>query len=429
MRLLRAPAASLATSLMLSAGALGAPASPAAAQESWPAPDPRLLARAAALLEQAPLIDGHNDLPSKLLMRAGGDPRRLDLMQPQPAMHTDLPRLRAGRVGAQFWSAYVTTDSMEDGAALRQALREIDMVRRLVDAYPDQLQLARTADDVERARRAGRIASLIGVEGGHAIEGSLSALRQLHELGARYLTLTHSRTTEWADATTDFPRHRGLTEFGEEVVREMNRLGMFVDLSHVSAETMHDALRVAVAPVLFSHSSARAINAHPRNVPDDVLRRLPANGGVVMINFSSGFIAPTAMAHAARRDSVAESLRGLLDDPAEMARRLRDWDEANPAPRGTIGDVADHIDHVRKLAGIDHIGIGSDYDGIRSLPVGLDDVSTYPTLFAELLRRGYGDDDVRKIAGRNLLRAMRQMEQVAARLQKERAASTVDQRP
>jgi membrane dipeptidase len=418
MRLTRAAAASLAL--------LAASASPSRGQESWPAPDPKLLARAAALLEQSPLIDGHNDLPSKLLQRAGADPRRLDLTTPQPEMHTDLPRLKAGRLGAQFWSAYVTTDSMENGAALRQALREIDMIRRLVDAYPQQLQLARTADEIERAHRAGRIASLIGVEGGHAIEGSLSALRALYDLGTRYMTLTHSRTTDWADATTDFPRHRGLSEFGEEVVREMNRLGMFVDLSHVSAETMHDALRVSVAPVVFSHSSARAINAHPRNVPDDVLRRLSANGGVVMINFSSGFIAPAATAHAARRDSVAEALRAALDDPAGMQQRLRAWEEANPAPRGTVGDVADHIDHVRKLAGIDHVGIGSDYDGIRSLPVGMDDVSTYPVLFAELLKRGYSDDDVRKIAGRNLLRAMRQMEQVATRLQAERPASTLD---
>lgn len=421
------PSAARRAATLAAVALLGA-ARPASAQERWPAPDPKLLARAAALLERAPLVDGHNDLPSKLLNLAGGDPRRLDVAQPQPSLHTDLARLRAGRLGAQFWSAYVTTDSMHGGAALRQALREIDMVRRLVDAYPDHLAFARTADEIERARRAGKIASLIGVEGGHAIEGSLSALRQLHQLGARYLTLTHARTTDWADATTDFPRHRGLTEFGEQVVREMNRLGMFVDLSHVSAETMHDALRVAAAPVLFSHSSARAINAHPRNVPDDVLRRLPANGGVVMVNFSSGFIAPTAMAHLARRDSVAEALRAATDDGRAIADSLRAWDAANPAPRGSVGDVADHIDHIRHVAGVDHVGIGSDYDGIRSVPVGMEDVGTYPVLFAELLRRGWSDDDLLKLAGRNVLRAMRHMEQVAARLQRERPPALHDMR-
>lgn len=401
------------------------PGRAAAAQESWTPPDAKLVARARAILEQVPLIDGHNDLPSQILENAGGDPARADIAQGQPKFHTDLARLRAGRLGAQFWSAYVAADSIPTGAALRHALREIDMVHRLAARYPE-LEFARTAADIERIHRAGRIASMIGVEGGHAIQNSLSALRLFHDLGVRYMTLTHSKTIDWADASTDHAVHNGLSEFGEEVVREMNRAGIFVDLSHVSAETMKDAIRVSRAPVLFSHSSARALVDVPRNVPDDVLRLLSGNGGVIMITFVPGFIAPSAVEWNARRDSVAEALRRELDDPAEIGRRLREWTRANPAPRGTLADVADHIDHVRKVAGIDHIGIGSDFDGITSTPVGLEDVSTYPVLFAELLRRGYGEQDLKKIAGLNLLRAMREMERVAARLQAERAPSLAD---
>ena len=404
-----------------------AAAAPARAQRPGAEPDPRLLERARALLAEVPLVDGHNDLPSQILERAGGDLAALDIAQPQPRLHTDLPRLRAGRVGAQFWSAYVTVDSIAGGAALRHALREIDMVHRLVARYPE-LELARTAADIERIHRQGKIASLIGVEGGHAIQGSLAALRLFHALGVRYMTLTHTATTDWADAATDFPRHRGLSEFGEEVVREMNRLGIFVDLSHTSPETMKDALRVSRAPVIFSHSSARALVDHPRNVPDDVLRLLPANGGVVMVTFVPGFTAPGSREWEARRDSVAERLRAELDDPAEIARRLRAWSEANPAPASSIAAIADHIDHIRRVAGIDHVGIGSDFDGISSTPVGLEDVSRFPYLFAELLRRGYSEEDVKKIAGLNLLRAMRRMEEVAAQLQRERPPSLADVR-
>ncbi len=418
------------------------------AQEPWPDPDPGLLERARALLREVPLIDGHNDLPTSLLELEGGDPVGADLTHPQPHLPADLPGLREGLVGAQFWSAWVPSEPPLSADALRLGLREIDMVHRMAVAYPD-LELARTADDIERMFAQGKIASLIGLEGGHIIENSLSALRMVFALGVRYMTLTHFRTNDWADAATDAPRHGGLTEFGEQVVREMNRLGMFVDLSHVSAETMKDALRVSRAPVIFSHSSARGINIHPRNVPDDVLPLVAENGGVVMVCFVAGYTPPTAPewldlkgAAAERflvsagqspdepvwntqRNAVAEQLRTQLDDEQEIAERLEEWMRQHPAPRGTVGDVADHIDHIRSVAGIDHIGIGSDFydDGTSSMAVGLEDVSKFPLLFAELLRRGYSDEDIKKIAGLNLLRAMREMERVAQELQHERHPS------
>lgn len=398
-------------------------ATPVAAQQGGDR-DP-LVARAERILRGTPIVDGHNDLPYMIGELTRGDIEGVDIAYPQAQLHTDLARLRRGGVGGQFWSAYVDVDSARTGGALRHALRQIDLVHRLVERYPE-LELASTADDVVRLQRQGKIASLIGVEGGHTIENSLSALRMFHRLGVRYLTLTHSRNTDWADASTDYPRHAGLTEFGEEVVREMNRLGIFVDLSHVSAETMADVLRVTQAPVIFSHSSARAINAHTRNVSDEILRLLPANGGVVMVNFYSDFVAPEAIPWTARRDSVAETLRARLDVQREIADATAAWEAENPRPRGTIGDMADHVDHIRRVAGIDHIGIGSDFDGVTSLPVGLDDVSTYPVLLAELLRRGYTEQDVRKIAGLNVLRAMRQMERVAGRLRRERWPSLAD---
>jgi membrane dipeptidase len=395
-------------------------------QESWSV-DPALIARARAILAGTHVLDTHNDLPSELLEKGAGRLDRIDVAKSQPQLQTDLPRLRAGLVGVQFWSAYVENDSIRTGAALRQALREVDMARRLTERYPADLELAHTAADIERIQRAGRVASLIGVEGGHAIENSLSTLRMLYEVGVRYMTLTHNTTLDWADAANDFPRNRGLTEFGEEVVREMNRLGMFVDLSHVSAAGMRDALRVSEAPVIFSHSSARALVDHPRNVPDDVLRLLPQNGGVVMVNFCPCFIARNAQAYAARADSVARALREQLNDSAEITRRMGAWLQQNPAPRGTVADVADHIDHIRKVAGIDHIGIGADFDGIGGTsPVGLEDVSKYPNLFAELLKRGYGDEDLRKIAQLNALRAMKAMEETSRRLRAARAPSTAD---
>ncbi len=414
---------------------------PAGAQEPHVAPDPHLLERAGALLRQAPLIDGHNDLPGSLLDLADGDPDHFDLRQRQEHLPADLPRLRAGKVGGQFWSAYVPSSGPLAQDALRHGLQQVDMVHRLVTAY-DDLELARTADDVERIVREGRIASMIGLEGGHIIENSLPALRMLYGLGVRYMTLTHFSTNDWADAATDSPRHGGLTEFGESVVREMNRLGMLVDLSHVSAATMRDALRVSRAPVIFSHSGARAINVHPRNVPDDVLQLVAENGGVVMVDFVAGYTPATAAQwrelrgeeaarfHALagqspdepgwnmRRVAERERLQTESDDEQEVAERLARWVEANPWPRGTVAGVADHIDQIRRVAGIDHIGIGSDFydDGRLSMVVGLEDVSTFPVLFAELLRRGYSDDDIRKIAGGNILRAMREAERTAERM-------------
>jgi len=385
---------------------------PVAAQEA----DPALLARARAILERAPLVDTHNDLPYMLIEKQAGELAGLDLGVPQPDWCADIPRLRQGGVGVQYWSVYTDSANMKANRSLHEAVRAFDVVRRLVASRPE-LELARSAADVERIHGAGRIASLIGVEGGHMIEGSLAALRIFHELGARYMTLTHWDSLEWADSATDRAEHDGLTEFGEAVVREMNRLGMFVDLSHVSPESMRDALRVSQAPVIFSHSNARAIGPHPRNVPDDVLRLLPQNGGVVHVNFIKEFVSPHDAEWQKRRTAASEELRARLDDQKAVEDGVAAWEKANPHPGGTIAEVADHIDHIRKVAGIDHIGIGADFfdDGRRSMVPGLGDVSRYPHLFAELLRRGYGEEDLLKIAGRNHLRAMRQMEQAVGR--------------
>ena len=385
------------------------------------AQDGALLERARRLHTQVPLVDGHNDLPWEIREKAQGDLSRLDFQTAQPGQHTDVPRLRAGGVGGVFWAAYVPVDAAQPA---RVALEQVDLIHRM-EAHSPDLMPARTAADIERAHREGKVASLIGIEGGHAIESSLGALRQFYSLGVRYLTLTHANTIPWADAATDEAEHDGLTRFGEEVVREMNRLGMMVDLSHVSPATMHDALRVSEAPVIFSHSSARAVADHPRNVPDDVLRKMKDNGGLVMVNFYSGFVEPRA----------ADITRGMFDvqrrfrqqfgaDTAGARRAYAEWRRNNPTPRGTVATVADHIDHIVKVAGIDHVGLGSDYDGVTSLPEGLEDVSTYPNLTAELLRRGYSDDDVKKVLGGNLLRVMRQVEATAARLQRARGPST-----
>jgi membrane dipeptidase len=393
-----------------------AAAHPAAAQ------DGPLLERARRIHASAPLIDGHNDLPWEIREKAQGD---LSVMDPNgglPQQHTDVPRLKAGGVGGVFWAAYVPVDRIGNEAA-GFALEQIGLIKRMTDASPE-LELALTAEDVVRIHRAGHVASLIGIEGGHAIDNSLDVLRQFHELGVRYLTLTHTATIDWADAATDSARHGGLSRFGEEVVREMNRLGMLVDLSHVSDATMTDAIGVSQAPVIFSHSSARALAEHPRNVPDEVLRMLPANGGIVMINFFSGFVEPTAAEQARGMYAVQRRFREQFPNDAQAAQRAYDeWRRANPVPRGTVATLADHVDHVRRVAGIDHVGLGSDYDGVTSVPEGMEDVSRFPALTAELLRRGYSDDDVRKVLGGNLLRVMRQAEQVAARLQRERPAS------
>ncbi len=356
--------------------------------------------------QSAILIDGHNDLPYKLRDRSDSGFEKLDIAKSQPSLHTDIPRLIEGGVGAQFWAAFVPVDTIATGGSTRYCLEQIDLIHRMVRHYPDVFEMAYTADDIERIRKAGTIASLIGIEGGHAIENSLAVLRMFYDLGARYLTLTHADTLDWADAATDQARHGGLTELGEQVVLEMNRLGMLVDISHVSPETMHDVLRVSRAPIVASHSSARAIADHVRNVPDDVLRKVAKNGGVIMVNFYSGFIEPEAVGMTKDVFNVMREMRAKFPDDEDYASARRKWRRENPIPRGTVGTLVDHIDHIVKVAGIDHVGIGSDYDGITTLPEGLEDVSTYPNITQELLDRGYSEKDIHKILGGNLLRAL-----------------------
>ena len=409
----------LSIGLSLLTCAAGLSAQSAQSAPSSQSADPALVARARRLLEAAPLVDTHNDLPSMLLEKYKGDLTRVDLGSVQAALCADVPRLIEGGVGAQYWSVFVESSTMSTHTALHEALREFDVTLRLIRSQP-RLELARTADDIERIHREGKIASLIGIEGGHMIEQSPAALRIFYELGGRYMTLTHWDNVEWADSATDRPEHNGLTVYGEKLVREMNRLGMFVDISHVSADTMRDVLRVSRAPVIFSHSSARAVTDHPRNVPDDVLRALASNGGVVHVNFIAAFIAPEHAAWDAKRTVARKALQERLGDEKAIDLELKKWEKANPEPRGSIGRVADHVDRAVQLAGIDHVGIGADYydDGATSMAEGLENVTRYPYLFAELLRRGYSDEDVMKIAGRNHLRAMRQMESVAAELRK-----------
>lgn len=381
------------------------------------------LARARALHKQALLIDGHNDYPWALREK---DPARdlntLDIAKPQPAIMTDIPRLKSGGVGGQFWSVYVPV-ALQGQSAVTATLEQIDIVHRMVRKYPETFELASTAADIERIHKAGKIASLVGMEGGHSIDNSLANLRMFYKLGARYMTITHSTNTPWADASTDTPKVGGLSAFGEEVIREMNWLGMLVDLSHVAPETMEDALRVTQAPVIFSHSVARALNDHPRNVPDNVLKMLPNNGGVIMVTFVPGFVSPRVNAWNKRETAEQDRLKAQTSDAAAIKAGVDKWSAANPAPEATIADVADHIDHIRKVAGIDYIGIGSDFDGISQTVKDLDNVSTYPRLTAELLRRKYTNADIRKILGLNVLRAMRGAEAVSKRLQGERGPS------
>ena len=391
------------------------------------AEDPAL-ARARRLLSTTPLIDGHNDLPWEIRSseKAPFDVAAYDLRARTPGQ-TDFARLAEGKVGAQFWSVYVPGEPRAEGYA-RLQLEQIDIARQIIARYPDRLALALTADDVMREFRRGRIASLIGMEGGHVLENSLGALRAYYDLGARYMTLTHNVTLDWAD-TQAFPaKHGGLTRFGEEVVHEMNRLGMLVDLSHTAVETMDDALRVSEAPVIFSHASARAMTDVGRNVPDDILKRLAANGGVIMVTFVPGFANKAVYdAYVAREARIVERLKSV-PDAAEQKRVRKEMEAAEPVPSATqnasLRDIADHIEHVRKVAGPDHVGIGSDFDGMGPGPVGLEDVSKYPQLFAELIRRGWSDADLKKLAGENILRAMRQAEAVSARLRRERKPST-----
>lgn len=383
------------------------------------ADDPALLERATHLLGQAPLIDTHNDLPLMILQLSAGDLSRFNLGVRQPKLCADIPALRAGRVGAQYWSVYAESATQNTHVALHEALRAFDVTLSIIRSQPD-FEQARTADDIERAHGAGKIACLMGVEGGHMIENSPAALRIFHELGARYLTLTHNDNVDWADSATDRPEHFGLTELGRQLVRESNRLGIFVDLSHVSADCMRDALQVARAPVIFSHSSAYVLNPHPRNVPDDVLQLVPKNGGVVHVNFIDFFISRDGQAWQERRAAALRDIRRRHTEEQAIDKAMAAWEASEGRPRTTIADVADHIDHIKKVAGIDHIGIGADYfraDDSRMV-TGLGNVTRYPHLFAELLRRGYSDEDVLKVAGRNHLRAMRRMENVAAKLQK-----------
>ena len=380
------------------------------------------LARARTLLSQSPLVDGHNDLPWAMRDAVGYDLRELDLTVRGTRTHTDLVRLREGGVGAQFWSVFVPS-TLPDGEAVRATLEQVDFVHELVAAFPDQLGLARTADEAESVFASGRIASLLGAEGGQSIGCSMATLRALHALGVRYLTLTHNDNNPWADSATDEPAVGGLSDFGREVVREMNRIGMLVDLSHVAVTTMHAALDTSVAPVIMSHSSCRALNDHVRNVPDDVLRRLAGNDGVLMVTFVPDFVSKDCRewTEAARADMRSAG----LDD--------RDWsvveafcaerERTDPKPRATIAQVADHVEHARDVAGVAHVGIGGDYDGCSDFPVGLEDVSGYPRLVAELLDRGWSDSDVTALTGGNVLRAMREAESVSRRLVAERPPS------
>jgi membrane dipeptidase len=363
---------------------------------------------------EAIVIDGHNDLPYKLRGKPGNLSRRFDIARPQPTLHTDIPRLRRGGVGAQFWSAYVSAErTRKTGAAVKETLEQIDVIYRMVRDYPDTFALARTADDIRRIHGQGKIASLIGVEGGHSIDNSLGVLRMYFALGVRYMTLTHSLTLDWADSATDEARHHGLTAFGEEVVREMNRLGMLVDISHVSAETMRHALRVTKAPVIASHSSAYALAHHARNVPDDVLRLVANNGGVVMVNFYPGFIVPEAARAMKDLFKVGRELKERYPKEEEFQAAWSEWKRAHPIPTGSVHTVVDHIEHIIKVAGVDHVGLGSDFDGIGSVPRQLEDVSCYPAITQELLNRGHSREDIIKVLGGNLLRVLARAEEVA----------------
>jgi membrane dipeptidase len=424
-------------SIRLAASALCTVALVAGAAPAIAADTSDYQARLVQVLKRTPLIDGHNDLPWEIRERFKGRLTLVDLASdtskiPPPkdeaALMTDIPRLRAGLVGGQFWSVWVPVD-IRGSEAVQITLEQIDLVKRMAARYPKDFEVAYTASDVRRIHKSGRIASLIGIEGGHQINDSLAVLRQMYELGARYMTLTHTRNTGWADSATDAPLHHGLTPFGVEVVKEMNRLGMLVDLSHVSPETMQAALAVSEAPVVFSHSSARALVDHPRDVPDDILRLVAKNGGVVMVNFATGYV--SAARNKWDADRAAEMARndsppyvGLyIGQPERAKEALARWDAEHPQPVTTLEQVADHIEHIRQFAGVDHVGLGSDFDGIPDGPRGLESVADFPNLLIELMRRGWSDADVAKVAGENVLRVMTAAENVSARLRSQKPAS------
>jgi len=375
--------------------------------------DEVLRKRVSSVLKETPLIDGHNDLPMEYTNRVKGNldqmPFTSDLSAIERPTHTDYPRMVKGMIGGQFWSVYIPITAYPGASGdVGRVLKQIDVVHRMITTYPDQLELALTANEIISAHHRGKIASLMGIEGGHSIENSLANLRMLYRTGARYMTLTHSKGLRWADSATDEERVGGLSPFGKEVVREMNRLGMLVDLSHVSVSAMNDALDVSTAPVIFSHSSAYALTAHKRNIPDEVLLRLQANNGVAMVTFFPSYVSETVRLSWIR---LREMVNAQTDDPKEQTKLYRA--QLLMLPRPTLADVADHIDHIRNLIGIDHIGLGGDYDGMPPGPIGLEDVSTYPALLTELLRRGYSDADIAKIAGGNILRVMQAVEIVA----------------
>lgn len=396
----------------------GAWATASSAEEPAAKPPIVLTDEARKLHAETLLIDGHNDLPWELRQQARGQFDKLDISKEQKSLQTDIPKLRKGGVGAQFWSVWVPGETSKRGAALSTTIEQIELVKAMIAQYPDTFELALTADDIERIAKTGRIASLIGVEGGYSIEESIPVLRQLYALGARYMTLTHSDSLAWADSGTDKPRSGGLSPFGEEVVREMNRLGMMVDISHVSPDAMKAALRITKAPVIFSHSSARGIADHPRNVPDDVLKLTAENGGVVMVNFFSAFIVPESAERDVRRMAYRREIDETIKDEGEIEQAMKRWDAENGrGGRGTVHTLLDHIDHIVKIAGVDHVGIGSDYDGVTMLPEQLDNASTYPYITQGLLDRGYSHEDIKKIYSGNILRVMRATEQVAREIQ------------
>lgn len=402
-------------SLLLVVGSvIGTAAEPEKKAEPKPRGPVQLTEEALRIHRDAILVDGHNDLPWQYREKSDLSFERIDIAKPQKNLHTDIPRLRKGNVGVQFWSAFVPAETRKAGTAVKKTLEQIDVIHRMVRAYPDTFAMAYTVDDIYRIHKQGKIASLIGVEGGHSIDNSLGVLRMLYALGVRYMTLTHSESLDWADSATDEAKHNGLTEFGEQVVREMNRLGMLVDISHVSAATMKHALKVSRSPVIASHSSAFAVAPHPRNVPDDVLKLVAQNGGVVMVNFYSGFITPEGARATKTMFEEGRALRAKYPNEKDYHLAMKEWRREHPMPAGTVHHVVDHIEHIIKVAGINHVGLGSDFDGISSAPKQLEDVSCFPYITQELLNRGYSREDILKVLGGNLLRAMRQAEEVAA---------------